>query len=283
MPSQQILQEKISEVEEITTLLKDHKVIGIASLQKVRAPQLQNFKRNLADKVYMKVIKNTLMKRAIQKSEENQELQELQKYLTGSNIYLFTNINPFKLTLLLERNKVRITAKSGDIAAFDVTIPAGNTGQPPGPIISRLNAVGLPTRIESGSVWVNRDTLVANKGDVISEELAAVLSKLRMKTVEAGLTIRAAYDHGLILTEEELQIDLDQTRQNIADSHSEALALSFSIAFPTTENMEPLVQLAYQEAYSLAVNAAIPTRDTIVDLIQKSEAEALCLNRKISG
>lgn len=283
MPSQQVLQEKISEVEEITTLLKDHKVIGIASLQKVRAPQLQNFKRNLADKVYMKVIKNTLMKRAIQKSEENQKLQELQKYLTGSNIYLFTNMNPFKLALLLERSKVRITAKSGDIAAFDVTIPAGNTGQPPGPIISRLNAVGLPTRIESGSVWVNRDTLVANKGDVISEELAAVLSKLRMKTVEAGLTIRAAYDQGLILTEEQLQIDLDQTRQNIANSHSEALALSFSIAFPTTENMEVLFQLAHREAYSLAVNAAIPTRDTIIDLIQKSEAEALCLNRRISG
>jgi ribosomal protein L10 len=62
MPSQQVLQEKISEVEEITQLIKKYKAIGVASLQKVRAIQLQEFKRNLADKVYMRVIKNTLMK-----------------------------------------------------------------------------------------------------------------------------------------------------------------------------------------------------------------------------
>jgi len=50
MPSQQVLQEKISEVEEITQLTKQYKVIGIASLQKVRATQLQEFKKNLAKK-----------------------------------------------------------------------------------------------------------------------------------------------------------------------------------------------------------------------------------------
>jgi large subunit ribosomal protein L10 len=85
---------------------------------------------------------------------------------------LFTDLNPFKLALLLERGKVKTTAKSGDIAAMDVVIPAGNTGQPPGPVISQLNAVGLPTRIESGSVWISKDTLVVRKGEVINERLA---------------------------------------------------------------------------------------------------------------
>ena len=51
MPSQQVLQEKTKKVEEITLLIEKHKIIGIASLQKVRAAQLQEFKRNLADKV----------------------------------------------------------------------------------------------------------------------------------------------------------------------------------------------------------------------------------------
>ena len=157
MPSQQVLDAKSAEVEAIKDLLQEYKFIGVASLQKVRATQLQELKKNLSGKVYMRVLKNTLMKLAIDElGKEN--LQKLEAYLAGSNILLFTNLNPFKLALLLERGKVKTTAKSGDIAAMDVVIPAGNTGQPPGPIISQLNAAGLPTRIESGSVWVSKDT-----------------------------------------------------------------------------------------------------------------------------
>jgi ribosomal protein L10 len=41
MPSEQVLQQKAKEVEEIAQLINEHKVLAIASLQKVRAAQLQ--------------------------------------------------------------------------------------------------------------------------------------------------------------------------------------------------------------------------------------------------
>ena len=278
MPSQQILQKKISEVQEVAQLIKKYKVIGIASLQKVRAAQLQEFKKNLADKVFMRVIQNTLMKRAIENFNKKPELKKLVEYLEGSNIYLFTNLNPFKLAFLLEKGKIMTTAKSGDIAAFDVTIPAGNTAQPPGPIISQLNAVGLPTRIESGSVWISKDTLVAEKGDVISERLASILSKLGIKPVEAGLTMKVAYDEDLIITEEQLRIDLNEIRRSIENAHADAFGLSLSVAYPTKENMETLMQIAHQEAYALAIDAVISTKETIKDLIGKAHVEMLSLS-----
>lgn len=278
MPSQQVLQKKISEVEEVAQVIKKYRVIGIASLQKVRAAQLQEFKKNLADKVFMRVIQNTLMKRAIENSKEKPELKKLMKYLEGSNIYLFTDLDPFKLVLLLEKGKVITTAKSGDIAAFDVTVPAGNTAQPPGPIISQLNAVGLPTRIESGSVWISKDTLVAEKGDVISERLASILSKLGIKPVEAGLAMKVAYDENLIITEEQLRIDLDEIRRSIENAHVDTFGLSLSVAYPTKENMETLMQIAHQEAYALAIDAVISTKETIKDLIRKAHVEMLSLS-----
>jgi len=278
MPSQQVLQKKISEVEEVGQLLKKYKVIGIASLQKVRGAQLQEFKKNLADKVFMRVIQNTLMKRAIENFNEKPELKKLVEYLEGSNIYLFTDLNPFRLALLLEKGKVITTAKSGDIAAFDVIVPAGNTAQPPGPIISQLNAVGLPTRIESGSVWISKDTLVAEKGDVIAERLASILSKLGIKPVEAGLVMKVAYDENMIITEEQLRIDLDEIKRSIENAHADAFGLSLSVAYPTMENTEMLLQIAYQEAYALAINAAIPTKETIKDLIRKAHAEISSLD-----
>src|SRR4030066_2075482 len=222
MPSQQILQQKTKEVDELTKLISRYKIIGIASLNKVRAAQLQEFKRNLADRVLMRVLKNTLMKLAIENCRERPDLKKLEEHLQGSNLFMFTDLNPFKLALTLEKGKVKTTAKSGDIAAFDVVVPAGNTGQPPGPIISQLNAVGLPTRIESGSVWVSKDTLVVRKGEIIDEKLASVLSKLGIKPVESGLAMDVVYDDGLVIMQDQLKVDVDGTKQTIGAAQAEA-------------------------------------------------------------
>jgi large subunit ribosomal protein L10 len=274
------LEEKSAEVEAIKELLQEYKSIGVASLQKVRAAQLQALKKNLAGKVYMRVLKNTLMKLAIDELGK-EELNRLEEYLAGSNLLLFTDLNPFKLALLLERGKVKTTAKSGDIAAMDVVVPAGNTGQPPGPIISQLNAVGLPTRIESGSVWVSKDTLVVKKGEAINERLAGVLSKLGIKAVEAGLSMRAVLDEGLIIAGDQLKIDVDATRKSVEQSNAEAFALSLSIAYPTSENIVALLQVAHQKAFALSLGAAVPTKETIEDLIRKAHTEMLSLNSAV--
>jgi len=282
LPSKQALQQKTKEVEEITNLIKGYSIIGIASLQKVRAAQLQEFKRNLADKVYMRVLKNTLIKLAIENCKEKPDLKKLEEHVKGSNVFMFTNLNPFKLSLILQRGKVKTTAKSGDVAAFDVIVPAGNTGQPPGPIISQLNAVGLATRIESGSVWINKDTLVVKKGEQINERLASMLSKLGIKPVETGLALTVAFDDGLIVTQEQLRLDVDATKRDVENAYAESFALSLSISYPTKENTATLVQLAHREAYALSVGAAIPTKETIEDLLRKANAQMLGLDSKIT-
>ncbi|MCW4018298.1 MAG: 50S ribosomal protein L10 [Candidatus Bathyarchaeota archaeon] len=280
MPSQLVLQEKAGEVEEIKKWFVEYKSIGIASLNKVRATQLQEFKKSLHGKVYMRVMKNTLMKRALEKLDK-EDLKKLEPFLEGSNVLLFTNINPFKLALLLEKGKVKTTAKSGDIAAMDVVIPEGSTGQPPGPIISQLNGVGLPTRIESGSVWVAKDTLIVRKGEVINEQLASVLSKLGVKAVEAGLSMRVAFDEGLIVLEDQLRLDVEATRKTLLQNHSEAFALALEIAYPSPDTIKPLLQSAFQKATALSVSAGIVTKDTIADLIRKANAEMNSLNNAV--
>jgi large subunit ribosomal protein L10 len=280
MPSQQVLEEKIGEVEDIKELLKGYKSIGLASLQKVRAAQLQALKKKLAGDVYMKVLKNTLTKLALE-GMDDADLKKLEEHLEGANLFLFTDLNPFKLALLLEHGKVKTTAKSGDISAMDVVIPEGSTGQPPGPIISQLNAVGLPTRIESGSVWVSKDTLVVRKGEVISERLAAVLSKLGIKAVEAGLSMKVVLDEGLIIPGDMLKIDVEETRRSIEENNKAAFALSLTIAYPTSENMVMLLQDAQQKAFALSLNAAVPTKETMADLIRKAHMEMQGLNSAV--
>jgi large subunit ribosomal protein L10 len=280
MPSQLVLQEKSNEVEEIKRWLVEYKSIGIASLQKVRATQLQELKKSLYGQVDIRVMKNTLMKLAIE-NLGREDLKKLEPLLEGSNLLLFTNLNPFKLVMLLEKGKVKTTAKSGDIAAMDVVVPQGNTAQPPGPFISQLNGVGLPTRIESGSVWVAKDTLVVRKGEAINERLASVLSKLGIKAVEAGISMRAVYDEGLMVLEDQLRIDINATRQKLQRNQADAFALALSLAYPTPDTIRSLLQVAHQKAVSLSVSAAVPTKETIGDLIRKANAEMESLNKTI--
>ena len=276
----QALVEKSREVEEVKGLIEKHKVIAIASLHKVRASQLQELKRKLAD-VYIRVIKNSIMERTIGRCEDKVNVDKLNDFLKGPNVFLFADLNPFKLALLLDKSKVEMFARTGDIAARDVVVPAGNTGLPPGPIISQLNVAGLPTRIETGSVWISRDTLVARKGEAISERLVAVLSKLGIKSVEAGLSLKVAYDDGLIITEDQLHIDLEEFRRKIEQAFIDALSLSVNAAYPTEENILMLIQNAHREAYNIAMNASIVSPEVIADLIRRAYSEASILGSRI--
>ena len=273
---------KADEVKEITSLLSQYKALGIASLQKVRAAQLQQLRKKLEKSANFRVVKNTLIKRAVSEAKDKVGIENLEEYLTGPNIFLFTNLNPFKLALLLEKSRVNAKARAGDIAAFDVTVHAGNTGLPPGPIISQFTAVGLRTRIEAGSVWVSRDTLVAKKGEVISAQLASLLAKLGIKPVEVGLSLKVVYDEGMILTEEELKLDLDEIRRNFQEAHQYAFNLSLEAAYPLPDNIMFLLRMGHQKAYSLALNAGIPTPDTVDDLLRKAHTEMLGLSARLA-
>jgi large subunit ribosomal protein L10 len=272
---------KADKVKELKTLLSQYNSVGIASLEKVRAAQLQRLRKKLEESACICVVKNSLITRAVSETKDKAGIEQLEEYLTGPNLYLFTNLNPFKLVLLLEKSRVKASARAGDLAAFDVTVPAGNTGLPPGPIISQFTAVGLRTRIESGSVYVNKDTVVVKKGEPISAQLASLLSKLGIKPVEVGLSLKVVYDDGVILTEEDLHLDLDEFRRSIQEAHQFAFNLSLEAAIPLPENINVLVKMAHQKAYSLALNAGVINKDTLEDLIRKANMEMMSLSEKL--
>ncbi|RLI08046.1 50S ribosomal protein L10, partial [Candidatus Bathyarchaeota archaeon] len=153
-------------VDEIKRYLRSYRYVLVADLYKVRAAQLQELRRSLRGRAEIKVLKNTLFSRAIDGLDGQREgLEGLKEYLRGQNIFIFTNENPFSMARAIDQFKVRVVPSPGDVATNDIIIPAGNTGLPPGPIISTFSSLGVPTRIEAGSIWVSKDTIVARKGD----------------------------------------------------------------------------------------------------------------------
>ncbi|RLG61024.1 50S ribosomal protein L10 [Candidatus Geothermarchaeota archaeon] len=267
---------KIKEVEELTKLIREYKIIGIAKLEGVPTAQLQVIRKMLKDKVVLRVTKNTLFRKALEKVKPK-NMKELVKYLEGSNIFLFTNMNPFELNMTLEKTKIPRYAKPGDKAEKVIVIPAGDTGLTPGPILSVFGKLRIPTQTREGRIWIARDTVVAKPGDTISPDLASLLRKLDIKPIDVGIELKVVYDNGLIIPGEKLKIDVKEYENLIAEAHSNALKLGTSIAYPESTIIRLSIAKAYNEALVLAAEALIITKETINLIIGKAVAQANAL------
>lgn len=265
--------------QRLAELIEKYPVVAIADLQKVRSSQIQEIRKKLRGQAEVLVAKNTILKKAAGAlGEKKPNIGKFADDLAGSNLLLFTGMNPYALILFLNKNKVRVPAKAGDIATSDIIIPGGNTGLQPGPVISEFGEVKVTTRIEGGSIWVARDTVVAEKGDTISPKLASLLSKLGMKPMEAGLTIVRAFDEGAVLKPEDLVFDLEAYKSELAEACGDALALAVEMEYLVPETAPIMIGNAYREAIHLANEAEFPTSENIEDLVKRAYSEMRILS-----
>jgi len=282
MSTKKIQKRKTEVLDKLVALAKKHNVIAVADLEKVRSFQIQEIRKKLRGKVEILVAKNTLVKKAGELLEKDRtNVTKFSEALTGSRVLLFTNMNPYELIILLNKNKVRVPAKVGDIATGEIIVPAGNTGLAPGPVISEFGEAKVPTKIESGSIWVVRDTIVARKGDTISSKLVAVLSKLGIKPLEAGLSLVQAYDAGLVLTREDLAFDLEEFGKNIQQAAQEAKGVAVEAGIVLPETAPLIIGKAHRQALALSIQADYPTGETIIDIIKNAYAEMAALSKRI--
>lgn len=269
-------------IAQLQELLKKYPVIAAADLTKVRSSQIHELRKRLRNKVAMVVAKNNLLRKSVELSEDNHgRVGEFVKDLEGSNILLFTDVNPYSLIMLLDKSKVRVPAKGGDIATGEIMIPAGNTGIPPGPVISEFGEIKVQTRIEGGSIWVAKDSIVAGKGDLITPKMASVLSKLGLKPMEAGLTLATAYDNGTILKSDDLILDVGSYRNDVVRAVSNAFSLSLDAGYATPENAPRILGKGMREAIALAVSGGFMETGTVEPVLRQALRYANALNAKI--
>lgn len=282
MSTRKIAQWKKESVGEIQGLLSKYPVIAAADLTKVRSSQIHELRKRLRERVTMIVAKNNLLRKSVEHGgSKDGKLGEFFKDLTGSNILLFSELNPYSLIILLDKSKVRVPAKGGDIATNEIVIPAGNTGLPPGPVISEFGEIKVKTKIEGGSIWVAVDSVVARKGDMITMKMASVLSKLGLKPIEAGLSLTMAFDNGTILRAEDLAFDLPSYKNDLITAINDALNLSTEAGYITTENAPRILVKGMKEALALAGEAGFLEEGTIEYVLKRAIANATILEQKI--
>ena len=274
--SSHIPSEKYETVQETVELINQYEIIAAADLNKVTSAMLQDMRKQLRGRHQFKVVKNTLMRISMEQAGK-EGTHEFIERVSGPNVFLFTNGNPYRVAMELNANKVKVFAKAGDIAMNDILLSAGNTGLSPGPLIGKFGVLGVRTRIEAGNIWIATDATVCKKGQEISENLADLLQRMDVRASEMGLSIKAVYEKGEVLLGEDLILDLDAYRTQLAQAVGGAYKVAIEAAYVTPETLPSIIAKAVLQARAVAVEAEWPTPETIELLIAKANAEARSL------
>lgn len=265
--------------QQLIEIPKKYKVVALVKTNKVRASQLLPLRKALKGQVEFVCVKDRVAQKALEKSDIP-GIKGISEELVGQCLFIFTNMSPFKLNVLLAKNKIMMAARGGDIASIDILVPAKNTGIAPGPMLTEFKEAGIPTKIDQGTIWIAKDTTPVKKGGVINEKLAVLLGKLDIKPVEAGISLYTALEEGLKYAEKDMVIDVEAIRNAFAQYHQEAVSLSIEVAYVTPENIKQIISKASQQARSLSVESGFMTNDTKEQILQKAEGQAKGLASK---
>jgi large subunit ribosomal protein L10 len=265
--------------QQLQEMPKKYDVVALVRMEKVRSSQLLPLRKKFKGEVEIMSIKDKVAKKALE-TLDIPGIKNIIEDLTGQCLFMFTNMSPFKLNVLLGKNKILLLARAGDIASKDIVIPAKNTGVAPGPILTDFKEAGVPTKIDQGTIWITKDTTPVEKGGIISPKLATLLGKLDIKAVEAGISLGAALEKGIHYSKEDLVIDVEKFRNELIQAHQEAMALSIEAVYVTKDNVEQILAKAAHASRSVSVEAGYLTEETKEQILQKGHSQATSLSGK---
>lgn len=259
--------------QQLMELPKKYKVVSIIQMRKVRSTQILPLRKTLKGEVEFVCVKNNVAAKAIE-TLDVPGIKDMMGDLKGQIMFIFTNMSPFKLNVLLAKNKIMMGARGGDIASMDIVVPAKNTGIAPGPMLTEFKEAGIPTKIDQGTIWIAKDSTPVKKGEAINEKLASILGKLDIKPVEAGISLYSALEEGLRYSEAEMIIDVEKIRAAFGQAHQEAVSLSIEAAYITADNISQILGKASGYARSLSIESGFMTDETKEQILQKADAQA---------
>ena len=269
---------KYGEVDELVTLLTGKKIIGIAEISGIPAPQLQKMRENIRGKAFIRCAKNRLINRAIDIAEKKVKgISALKIEINGQAAIIATDMNPFSLFREMKTTRTMAPAKGGETAPNDIEVKAGDTPFKPGPVVGELQKVGIPAAIKEGKVIIKANKVIVLAGEKIPVDVAQMLTRLEIYPIEIGMHLNAVFEDGGIFKPDVLDIDMDAFLFQIQQASSNALGLALQTGWTNKYTILPLLQKAHRNALSLALEQNIITKDTAPQLLQKAYASMLAV------
>jgi large subunit ribosomal protein L10 len=262
-------------IKRIQDSAKKFPIIGVLNMHSMPAAQLARMRGTLRQNVEMLMAKKSLTLLALDKLKATKPgIEKLEAALPEMPALIFTKDNPFALFKTIKRNKSKAPAKAGQLAPFDLVVPAGPTPFAPGPVLSELAQLGIKAGVEGGKVAVKADCTVCKQGQPIKPALASMLARLGIEPMEIGLDLVAVYEGGMLYPKSVLDIDEVRFMRDLTTAASWAFNLAMEATYVAKDTTEPLLQKAFREAKAVALEGGVLEPEIVGELLAKAEREA---------
>ncbi|GME88550.1 unnamed protein product [Ambrosiozyma monospora] len=206
---------------------------------------------------------------------DNPDLEKLNHFIRGNIGFVFTNSELPTIKDLILANKVAAPARAGAVAPADVWVPAGNTGMEPGKT-SFFQALGVPTKIQRGTIEITSDVKVVEKDTKVGSSEATLLNMLNISPFTYGLTIVQVYDNGQVFPATILDITDEELLGHFTAAISTITQISLASGYPTVAAVSHQIINNYKNilALSVATDYTFEGSEQIKDRIANPEAYA---------
>lgn len=269
---------KEKDVQELSKELKKYPVVALFSLTALPARYLQRAKGRLRGKAEFRICKSAVVERALKAAGLPESFVTSGEGPCG---VIMTSLGPFELFKELKRSRGQAYAKPGQIAPADITIPAGETPFPAGPVLSEFKQAGLDVKIVGGKIHISKDKVMVKKGEPISDSAAKILQKLDIKPFDIGVELKTAFRDGTLYMRDVLDVDEQEYLRNVLSCFLNARGLSVEVAYPTRDNAALLITKAHRNARALAVSEGIMEKEVVGVILAKAQAHAGALSKLV--
>lgn len=265
---EKVKDEKIKRVNELKDLLSSYEGILILDMEGVPTTLMQKLREEVWDLGELRVIKNSLVKIAIDElGDEN--LKQLKQYLTHMRGLFFTNDALFKAARKIAHEKRKLPPREGKIPYKDIIIEEGGTGLKTGPEMRDLRVANIPIRIIDGEIFVKEQTELVSEDEPISPREAKAMEILDIKPLEAKMNVVIGVKNGKIVPKHALTLSVDEWRSKFENAIKNAINFGFKAEIPTKYNITNQIRKTVQISKNLGVKTGLVTPNTVNDLVSR--------------
>lgn len=241
--------------EKLKGFLAEYPRILVVNCDNVGSNQLQKIRIALRGECELLFGKNTMMRRAILQTEDN-DYMELLPHIKGNVGFIFTKGDLSGVRDMLLNYKVAAPARVGAIAPDEVVIPKGPTNLD-AQKTSFFQALNIQTKISRGAIEIVNDVKLLQKDERVGPSEAALLNMLNISPFSFGLLPTQVYDNGSTYEPSVMDITDDDVVGILMKGASNVAAVSLACGLPNTASVPHMVANGYKNVLAVAVATEI--------------------------
>eukprot|EP01064_Diplonema_japonicum_P017599 TRINITY_DN257_c0_g1_i1.p1 TRINITY_DN257_c0_g1~~TRINITY_DN257_c0_g1_i1.p1 ORF type:complete len:223 (+),score=59.55 TRINITY_DN257_c0_g1_i1:60-728(+) len=185
-------------VENIRAALDEYTHCFTFDLANLRTTHLTQVRKDFADsRLFMG--NNKVMAVALGRTKEDSykdNLYKVARRLTGSCGLLFTNRTKKEVKEYFSEFEVSDFARSGTPSTLDWTVPKGPLHQFGHEMMDQLTKLGLPIKLDRGTLLCLADTIVAKEGESLTPQATQLMKLWDIKSIQFKIFLTSHWTDG---------------------------------------------------------------------------------------